>query len=161
MESTSSVQQLRRPARHKDKVRQVVIAGLVLVAILAALSILNPLIGVFGSLLVLLLAIFIPRPMLIVYGLTLALPLTGGLARGAAIPVLRVGQALLVLGFIIFMLAKPGRLGKYGLTLALPLTGGLARGAAIPVLRVGQALLVLGFIIFMLAKPGRLGKYRL
>ncbi len=116
MESTSSVQQLRRPAKHKDKVRQVVIAGLVLVAILAALSILNPLIGVFGSLLVLLLAIFIPRPMLIVYGLTLALPLTGGLARGAAIPVLRVGQALLVLGFIIFMLAKPGRLGKYRLT---------------------------------------------
>ena len=116
MESTSSVQQLRRPAKYKDKVRQVVIAGLVLVAILAALSTLNPLIGVFGSLLVLLLAIFIPRPILIVYGLTLALPLTGGLARGAAIPVLRVGQALLVLGFIIFMLAKPGRLGKYRLS---------------------------------------------
>ncbi len=116
MESTSSVQQLSRPAKHKDKVRQVVAAGLVLVAILAALSTLNPLIGVFGSLLVLLLAICIPRPILIVYGLTLALPLTGGLARGAVIPVLRVGQALLVLGFIIFMLAKPGRLGKYRLT---------------------------------------------
>src|SRR6266568_2120801 len=116
MESTSSVQQLRRPVRHKDKVRQVVAAGLLLVAILAALSTLNPLIGVFGSLLVLLLAIFIPRPILIVYGLTLALPLTGGLARGAVIPVLRVGQALLVLGFIIFMLAKPGRLGKYRLS---------------------------------------------
>lgn len=86
-------------------------------AILAGLSTLNPFIGVFGSLLVLLMAILIPRPILIVYGLTLALPLTGGLARGAIIPVLRVGQALLVLGFIFFVLAKPSRLGKYRLTM--------------------------------------------
>ncbi len=116
MESTSSVQELRRPVKQRNKVRQAVVAGLVLVAILAGLSTLNPLIGVLGSLLVLLMAILIPRPILIVYGLTLALPLTGGLARGAVIPVLRVGQALLVLGFIFFVLAKPSRLGKYRLT---------------------------------------------
>lgn len=116
MESTSSVQQLRRPVKQRNKVRQVVVAGLVLVVILAGLSTLNPLMGVLGSLLVLLMVILIPRPILIVYGLTLALPLTGGLARGAVIPVLRVGQALLVLGFILFVLAKPSRLGKYRLT---------------------------------------------
>lgn len=117
MESTSSVQQLRRSAKLRNKVWQVVVAGLVLVAILAGLSTLNPIIGVLGSLLVLLMAILIPRPILIAYGLTLALPLTGGLARGAVIPVLRVGQALLVLGFIFFVLARPGRLGKYRLTM--------------------------------------------
>src|SRR6266699_3261862 len=61
---------------------------------------------------------------MIVYGLVLILPLTDGLARGAVVPVLRLGQALLVLGFMLFLLARPGPLGKNRLT-AIDLAFGL------------------------------------
>jgi len=57
------------------------------------------------------------RPILIVYVLIFALLLTGGLARGAVIPVLRVGQALVMLGFVLFMLAKSSRQSKSRLSL--------------------------------------------
>src|SRR5258706_9188931 len=117
MASANSLQKWNSPSANSvskriDKTRLKIVGGLVVVVVLGSLSAINPQIGVAGGLLILLLAILMPRPMLIVYGLTLALPLTGGLARGAVIPVLRVGQALLILGFIFFVLARPGRLGK-------------------------------------------------
>lgn len=113
MDKAENLSWLSSPiARHPDRVRRIVIGGLILVVVLSGLASLNPLIGVISSLLILLLAIIVPRPILIVYGLTLALPLTGGLARGAAIPFLRVSQALLVFGFIFLAIARPTRLGK-------------------------------------------------
>ncbi|GAC1657242.1 MAG: hypothetical protein NVS4B7_02330 [Ktedonobacteraceae bacterium] len=114
MESASKPQQWNNSVvKRIDNVRLMVIAGLVLVTVLSGLSAIDPRIGVIGSLLLLFLVLIIPRPILIVYGLTVLLPLTGGLARGAAVPFLRVGQALLVLGCILFVLAKPSRLGKF------------------------------------------------
>ena len=59
----------------------------------------------------------VPQPIFIVYGLILVLPLTAGIARGAGVPFLRLGQALLVVGFIFFLLSKPTRLGKTRLTI--------------------------------------------
>lgn len=117
MERTRNVSPWNSPTvKRTDTVRSAVIAGLLLVAVLGGLSSFNPLIGIMSSVAVLLLAIVMPNPILIVYGLTLALPLTGGLARGAVIPILRISQALLVLGFILFVIAKPTRLGKSRLT---------------------------------------------
>lgn len=121
MESTSKIQRWNSPlvnpvVKRIDNVRLAVVGGLILVVVLGGLAAMNPFISIVGSLAILLLAVLIPRPILIVYGLTLLLPLTGGLARGAAIPYLRVGQALLVVGCVFFMLARPGRLGKSRLT---------------------------------------------
>lgn len=96
--------------------RLALLAGLGLVALLGGLTSLNLLVGVFCCVIMLLIALVEPRPELIVYGLTLALPLTGGLARGAVVPILRVGQLLVVVGFILFVLARPSRLGKARLT---------------------------------------------
>jgi hypothetical protein len=70
-----------------------------------------------GAAVVLVLAVVVwRRPVLIAYGLTVVLPLMGGLARGAVIPYLRAGQALLVVGFLLFLVARPTRLGKFRLT---------------------------------------------
>lgn len=96
--------------------RLVLIVGLGLVVVLGALANFNPTIGVACSIIVLILALVEPRPVLIVYGLTLALPLTDGLARGSVVPFLRVGQALLVVGFLLFLLARSSRQGKSRLT---------------------------------------------
>jgi len=84
----------------------------------------NPLLGMASALVLLLLVLVVSRPVMIVYGLVLILPLTDGLARGAVVPVLRLGQALLVLGFMLFLLARPGPLGKNRLT-AIDLAFGL------------------------------------
>jgi O-antigen/teichoic acid export membrane protein len=117
MESASKVQLWPWPGvRRIDKARLALVVGLVVVAILGGLAAINPSIAIAGGLAILLLVLVWPRPILIVYVLTLALPLTGGLARGAAIPFLRVSQALLVLGCILFALSKPARLGKTRLT---------------------------------------------
>jgi O-antigen/teichoic acid export membrane protein len=117
MERASNVPPWNSPnVKRTSTVRSAVIAGLLLVAVLGSLSSFNPVIGIMSSVAVLLLAIVMPKPILIVYGLTFVLPLTGGLARGAVIPFLRVSQALLVLGFILFVIAKPTRLGKSRLT---------------------------------------------
>lgn len=140
-----------------DKTPLKIVGGLVAVVVLGSLSAINPQIGVAGGLLILLLAILIPRPILIVYGLTLALPLTGGLARGAVIPVLRVGQALLVFGFIFFVLARPGRLGKSRLS-AIDLVFALfvLTEAVFPVLALyyrGEQLNVTAFNIVLGESP--------
>ncbi len=117
MERADNLSWLSSPiAKRVDKVRWLITGGLVLVAVLAGVASFNPLIGVMISLLILLLALVAPRPILIVYGLTLILPLTGGLARGAVIPLLRVSQALLLLGFLLFAVARPTRLGKIRLS---------------------------------------------
>ena len=99
-----------------NNVPPVLITGIVLVVVLGGLGSLNPLIGIAGSLMVLLLALTLRRPVLIVYGLALLLPLFGGFARGTLIPFLRIGQAVLVLGCILFVLATPSRQGKSRLT---------------------------------------------
>src|SRR5713101_3791977 len=83
-------------SRRTDPVRLGVLAGLVLVTVLGGLASFNPVIGILGSVLI--------------------LPLTGGLARGAVIPSLRISQALLILGFLLIVLAKPTLLGKFRLT---------------------------------------------
>src|SRR5438034_6547892 len=117
MESASRVQLWAWPAvRRIKESRLALVVGLVVVAILGGLAAVNPFIALAGGLAILILVLVWPRPILIVYVLTLALPLTGGLARGAAIPFLRVSQALLVLGCILFALSKPSRLGKTRLT---------------------------------------------
>lgn len=94
----------------------VLLVGLGMVAVLGGLAGLNPLVGVASSLVLLLAIIVVPQPIFIVYGLTFLLPLTAGMARGGVIPFLRVGQALLVVGFLLFMPATPGRQGKSRLT---------------------------------------------
>jgi stage V sporulation protein B len=117
MDQTDNLSWLSSPiAKHTNKVCWLVIFGLVVVTILGGFASFNPSIAVISSLLFFLLVLVYPRPILIVYGLTLALPLTGGLARGAVIPFLRISQALLVLGFMLVVVARPSRLGKFRLT---------------------------------------------
>ncbi len=91
------------------------IGGLAL--ILVGLSSINFLIGLALGILILLIAIISPRPILIVYGLAFLLPLTGGLERGALIPLLRVSQALVVFGFILFVLSTASPQGKSRLSI--------------------------------------------
>jgi len=102
--------------RRIDSVQPTLIGRIVLIVMLACLTGFNPFLGMTSALVLLLWVLVATRPILIVYGLVLILPLTGGLARGAVVPILRVGQALLVLGFILFLLARPSPLGKSLLT---------------------------------------------
>jgi len=84
--------------------------------VLGGLAALNPLIAIVSGLMVLLMVVVVPRPILIVYGLTFMLPLVGGFARGVGIPFLRPGQAALAVGFVLFILTLPSRQGKSRLT---------------------------------------------
>jgi O-antigen ligase len=102
--------------RRLDNAWLSLIIGLVLIITLTYLTGFNPLLGIACALVLFLLALVVPRPALIVYGLVLILPLTDGIARGAVVPILRLGQALLVLGFILFLLTRPSALGKSRLT---------------------------------------------
>ena len=91
-------------------------AGVALIVMLAGLTGLNSFSGMLIALVLFLTVLVIPRPILIVYGLVLIMPLTDGLARGAVVPILRLGQSLLVLASILFLLAKPAPQGKSRLT---------------------------------------------
>jgi len=90
--------------------------GLGLIAVLGGVAVLNPMLAVMSASMLFLFVLIVPRPILIVYGLVFLQPLVGGFARGAVIPFLRLGQAVLVAGFLLFLLAKPGRLRKFRLT---------------------------------------------
>lgn len=90
--------------------------GIALIVVVGGITIFNPVLGIMGALVFFLWVLVASRPILIVYGLTLMYPLTAGLSRGAVLPILRVAQAFLLLGFILFLLAKPGPLGKSRLT---------------------------------------------
>ncbi len=103
-------------ARPMDNVRPILVVGIALTLMLAGLTGFNPFLGMASALVLFLLVLVVSRPIMIVYGLALILPLTDGIARGAVVPVLRLGQALLALGFILFLLARPSRLGKSRLT---------------------------------------------
>lgn len=103
-------------ARHTHTLWPALLAGLGLVAILSSVASRNVFVGLAGGLL-LLAAIVVPRPIFVVYGLTLLLPLTAGMVRGGVIPFLRVSQALLVVGFLLFLLSRTGRSGKTRLTI--------------------------------------------
>ncbi len=103
-------------ARPMDNVRPILVVGIALTLMLAGLTGFNPFLGMASALVLFLLVLVVSRPVMIVYGLALILPLTDGIARGAVVPVLRLGQALLALGFILFLLARPSRLGKSRLT---------------------------------------------
>src|SRR5438477_371436 len=96
--------------------RSALLAGLGMVLILGGIATILPALAIVGSCIVLLQTLIERRQVFIVFGLTLLLPLTGGLARGATIPLLRVGQALVVLGFILFWLSKPAPQGKFRFT---------------------------------------------
>ncbi|MGZ6366921.1 MAG: hypothetical protein ACXWPS_13240, partial [Ktedonobacteraceae bacterium] len=93
-----------------------ILAGLGLVIAVGGLAALSPSLALVLSAVVLLLALTSKRPQLITYGLTFLLPLTGGLARGGVIPLLRISQALVVLGFML-MLANAGKRSKNRLTM--------------------------------------------
>lgn len=99
-----------------DGVRLALIVGTVLIVMLAGLTGINPSLGMLSALVLFLVVLVVPRPVLIVYGLALLMPLTGGLARGAVVPILRLGQAVIVFAFILFLLARPGPQGKGRLT---------------------------------------------
>lgn len=117
MENANKVQHWNNSiASRIDDIRPALIVGIVLIVILAGLTGFNSLLGIMSALVLFLLVLVVPRPVLIVYGLALIMPLTDGLARGAVVPILRLGQALLVLAFILFLLARPGPLGKSRLT---------------------------------------------
>jgi hypothetical protein len=94
----------------------VLLAGVGLVIILGGVTGFNPLFGIAIGVALLLALLVVPRPIYVVYGLTFLSPLTSGMNRGAIIPFLRVGQALLVVGFLLFMLARSGPQGKSRLT---------------------------------------------
>ncbi|HYU74976.1 MAG TPA: hypothetical protein VEL31_20100 [Ktedonobacteraceae bacterium] len=136
MENTNKIQHWNNAiASRTDDVGPALIVGIVAIVMLAALTGLNPLLGMMSALVLFLLVLVVPRPVLIVYGLVLIMPLTDGLVRGAVVPILRLGQALLVLAFILFLLARPGPLGRSRLT-AIDLAFGLffLSEAAFPVL---------------------------
>ncbi len=117
MENANKVQHWNNSlARLMDNVRPTLVVGIVLTVMLAGLTGFTPLLGLASALVLFLLVLVVSRPVMIVYGLALILPLTDGIARGAVVPVLRLGQALLALGFILFLLARPSRLGKSRLT---------------------------------------------
>jgi len=117
MENANKVQHWNNSiARSVGNVKPTLIVGIVLVVILAGLTVFNPFLGITSALALFLLILVVPRPVLIVYGLALITPLTGGLARGAVVPVLRLGQALVVFAFILFLLARPSPQGKSRLT---------------------------------------------
>ncbi len=117
MENANKVQHWNNPlTRHIDNVRPTLVVGIVLTVMLIGSTGFNPLVGMVSALVLFLLVLVISRPVMIVYGLALIEPLTDGLARGAIVPVLRLGQALLALGFIFFLLVRPGPLGKSRLT---------------------------------------------
>jgi hypothetical protein len=97
-------------------VRPDLVAGAALAVALAVVTGFNPFMGIASALVFFLWVLVSPRPVLIVYGLALLMPLTGGLARGSAVPFLRLGQTVLVLACILFLLARPGPLGKSRLT---------------------------------------------
>jgi hypothetical protein len=99
-------------SKRTGAIRPALLAGIGLVMLLGVVAGLNPLAGIALCVLLLLALIVVPRPTFIVYGLILLLPLTAGMTRGAIIPFLRLGQALLVVGFILFLFAKPGRQSK-------------------------------------------------
>src|SRR5437588_5335763 len=81
-----------------DYIRPTLIVGIVLIVMLAGLASINPNLGIMSAMLLFLLVLVVPRPVLIVYGLALIMPLVGGLARGAVVPVLRLGRAVVVFG---------------------------------------------------------------
>src|SRR5437660_10390139 len=117
MENANKVQHWANSlARPIDNARPILVVGIVLTVMLAGLTGFNPLLGMASALLLFLVVLVVPRPILIVYGLVLLMPLTGGLARGAVVPILRLGQALIVFAFILFLLARPGAQGKSRLT---------------------------------------------
>ncbi len=125
MENANKVQHSNNSiASRVDDVRLALIVGIVLIVMLAVLTGINSFRGMMVALVLFLLVLVVPRPVLIVYGLALIMPLTDGLARGAVVPILRLGQALLMLAFILFLLARPGPLGKTRLT-AIDLAFGL------------------------------------
>src|SRR5437660_3135937 len=117
MENANKVQHWANSlARPIDNARPILVVGIVLTVMLAGLTGFNPLLGMASALLLFLVVLVVPRPIVIVYGLVLLMPLTGGLARGAVVPILRLGQALIVFAFILFLLARPGPQGKSRLT---------------------------------------------
>jgi len=117
MENTRKLLHWNNPqASRIESIQPTLIIGIVLIIILGGLTGINPLLGMMSALLLFLWVLVASRPILIVYGLVLILPLTGGLARGAVVPFLRVGQALLLLAFILFLLARSSPLGKSRLT---------------------------------------------
>src|SRR5689334_18656226 len=90
-------------ARRIDNGRPTLVVGIVLIVVLAGLTAFNPPLGLTSTLVLFLWVLVAPKPVLIVYGLALILPLTAGLSRGALVPFLRLGQALLVLALILFL----------------------------------------------------------
>lgn len=103
-------------ASPRDSYWLALIAGVVLIAILAGVTGFSSFLGMLIALVLFLMVLVIPRPILIVYGLALIMPLTDGLARGAVVPILRLGQSLLVLASVLFLLAKSTPQGKSRLT---------------------------------------------
>src|SRR5438034_3554862 len=113
MENANKVQHWNNSiASRVGNVRPTWIVGIVLVVILAGLTGFNPFLGITSALVLFLLLLVIPRPVLIVYGLSIIIPLTGELTRGAVLPILRLVQALHVIEFILFLLARPNLQGK-------------------------------------------------
>ncbi len=100
-----------------DGVQPAVLASIALMVVLAVVTGFSPALGIAGVTLFLIWLLVIPRPILIVYGLTIIMPLTGGFARGSFVPLLRLGQALLVLAFVFFLIARRSPQGKARLTI--------------------------------------------
>lgn len=93
-----------------------VLAGLGVVMVTSGLVGISPFLGVAASAALVVFLLVAPRPIVILFFLCLAIPLTGGLARGAAIPILRVSQALVVVGFGLMILSRRSPQGKTRLT---------------------------------------------
>src|SRR5260370_34969993 len=108
MENANKVQHWNNSlARPMDNVRPTLVVGIVLTVMLAGLTGFNPLLGMASALVLFLLVLVVSRPVMIVYGLVLIMPLTDGLARRAIFTVSRLGPALSGVGFILFFFASP------------------------------------------------------
>lgn len=93
-----------------------ILAGLGVAFALGAAGGILPIAGVGGALMFTLMVLVTPRPIVMLYALCLLLPITGGMARGFGIPVLRTSQALVVVAFGLMLIAKRPRNGKWKIT---------------------------------------------
>src|SRR5260370_36386657 len=98
MENANKVQHWNNSlARPMDNVRTTLVVGIMLTVMLAGLTGFNPLLGMASGLVLFLLVPVVSRPVMIVYGPVLIMPLPAGLASPDLLADVRIGAAMLAM----------------------------------------------------------------